>query len=347
MKNSYAFIIPAYNPDENLLKVVKNLQLSSSCEIIIINDGSHKNSDPIFDSLLNSFENIKIVNHEVNLGKGAAIKTAFSYILKIFQHIKGVVTLDSDGQHSSHDCMRVLKELESNPFSFVLGCRKFDSNIPIKSYIGNNISNLVYTLVLGRKFKDTQTGLRGLSKELMALSLDIESNGFEFETEQLVKFSNSKHEIEIIEIDIETIYIENNKSTSFRPLLDSLRIYFVLLRYGASSLITALVDFIIFSISLSMGSTILNANLISRTASIFVQFCLLNKMVFLTKAKVFTFLLFVLYVYSMGILSSWLQVELSNYVDSSQLISKLVVEFFLFFINFTFLKYFLFYRKDI
>ena len=118
-----------------------------------------------------------------------------------YPQIEGVVTLDSDGQHSIPDCLRVLKELEEHENAFVLGHRTFSKDIPLKSYVGNNISKFIYKILLGRNFKDTQTGLRGLSKSFMKECLSIKSNRFEFETEQLA--ISVQQNLDIIEIPIE------------------------------------------------------------------------------------------------------------------------------------------------
>ena len=344
-QQEYGFIIPAYNPDENLIKVTQSILNNSDYPVFIINDGSKPECDPIFETVqkLDHYRVI-LLKHAINLGKGAALKTVFNYILTNYPQIQGVVTLDSDGQHSTTDCLHVLDELKKNPKAFVLGYRTFDKDIPLKSYIGNNISKFIYHIVLGYKFKDTQTGLRGLSREFMKISLTINSNRFEFETEQLAKAVNNY--IPIVEIPIRTIYIEGNKATSFRPIVDSFKIYFVLLRYAFTSVITAFVDFIVFVLSISLGSNVFWANMLARTASIGVQFTLLDKYVFYSKAKLWNFVLFVLYVYIMGFVSATTQIELIKNFNFHVLTAKILVEGILFFVNFAFLRLYIFTTKS-
>jgi hypothetical protein len=337
MNKEYAFIVPAYNPDEALLKVVQGIQASSENKIFIINDGSKKEAQYIFEQL-KKYKNIILLKHFENLGKGAALKTVFNHILVEYPNIDGVVTLDSDGQHCVNDCLSVLGKLQKDNSAFVLGYRVFSKGLPLKSYIGNNISKFIYKLVLGRSFQDTQTGLRGISKEFMEKCLSIKSNRFEFETEQLAMAASKQNNINIIEIAIETIYIKNNKLTSFRPLVDSFRIYFVLLRYVLSSILTAITDFIVFIISLYFGSSIFLANILARTVSIGVQFTLLTKIVFHSKVKWKNFILFVTYVYTMGIFSIWAQISLSSAINISEIYSKLTIEAVLFFVNFAFVS---------
>jgi len=341
----YAFVIPAYNPDENLIYLVKKILQESNYPIFIINDGSKKMSDSIFKTIKTLDENrIKVISHAINLGKGAALKTVFNYILTNYPEIEGVVTLDSDGQHSVKDCIRVLKELEKNSKAFVLGYRTFSKDIPLKSYIGNNISRFIYHLILGYNFKDTQTGLRGLSRDFMKKCLTINSNRFEFETEQLAKAVNEH--LPIVEIPIKTIYIEGNKATSFRPLVDSFKIYFVLFRYALTSIITAVVDFLVFIIAIALGVNVFWSNMIARTFSIGVQYTLLDKYVFYSKAKIWSFILFALYVYMMGIVSATMQEKLIENIHFHVLAAKVLVEGILFFVNFAFLRLYIFTKKS-
>ena len=343
MTKHYAFIIPSYNPDYHLLDVVQDIRQQSGHRIFIIDDGSNESSQDIFQELgdLND-ENIILLKHAINMGKGAALKTVFNHILTVYPDIEGVVTLDSDGQHLTEDCMRVLHTLEDADNGFVLGYREFSTDIPLKSYMGNTISKFIYKIILGKQFKDTQTGLRGLNKAFMKVCLKIKSNRFEFETEQLALVVNR---CTIIEIPIETVYISENKASSFRPLVDSFRIYFVLFRYGLSSIITAVVDFIVFMIAVFLDTGVFTANILARTVSIGVQFNLLDKFVFNTRSKWKSFILFVLYVYSMGMISALIQMKLIESLHISVLVVKVVVEGILFFVNFAFLRLYIFTKK--
>jgi len=346
---SYAFVIPAYNPDENLLALVERIVKNTNFPIFIIDDGSKEDTQYIFQAIEEEYslnKQVILIKHAINLGKGAALKTIFNYILTTYPQIKGIVTLDSDGQHKVEDALKVLKILEKNSNNqdiLVLGYRTFSKDIPLKSYIGNNISKFIYKLILGRDFKDTQTGLRGLSSNFMKKCLSIKSNRFEFETEQLALAT--KEHIKIIETPIETIYIEGNKSTSFRPLVDSFKIYFVLFRYALSSVTTALVDFIIFTISLSFGFNVFWSNMIARTVSIGVQYTLLDKYVFYSNTKFLNFFLFAAYVYIMGIISASSQIAAIEFLNFPVLAAKVIIEGILFFVNFAFLRLFIFNNK--
>jgi len=339
-----AFLIPAYNPGNELIDLVRNIRKRTSKKIFIVDDGSYEKI--IFEKLkLLDIPELFIIEHSINLGKGAALKTAFNRILTEHLEIDGVVTLDSDGQHSVEDCFRILEQLDQNPNGFILGYRSFTRNIPLKSYLGNNISKLIYGLAIGYRYKDTQTGLRGLSRNFMKMCLSIKSNRFEFETEQLALAASTLQGNDIIEIPIETIYIHNNETSSFRPLVDSFRIYFVLLRYCLASLVTAATDFVVFFVAFSLGLSVPFANILARTASIGVQFTLLNSLVFKTRANFRNFMWFVSYVYGMGIISSWAQLAFVEHGLGSYITAKFVIEGVLFLVNFAFLRSYIFLRK--
>ena len=142
MQIEYAFIIPAYNPDEHLVEVVRSIRKSSSHKIFVIDDGSDEIQQYVFQKLREEINDgsLILLRHAVNMGEGAALKTVFNHILVTFPSIQGVVTLDSDGQHSVQDCLHVLDVLKKDKQTFVLGYRTFSKNIPLKSYIGNHIS---------------------------------------------------------------------------------------------------------------------------------------------------------------------------------------------------------------
>jgi putative flippase GtrA len=346
MANTFAFIIPAYNPDDKLVALVDQIQAQSDNLIFIVDDGSKGTSQYVFEKLNNKFlyKNIIFLKDAINMGKGSSLKKVFEYIYLELPNIKGAVTLDCDGQHSAKDAIRILCELEKSNNGLVLGCRDFNRNIPLRSYIGNNFSRFIFKIVLKKDFKDTQTGLRGLSRNFMKDCLSIKSNRFEFETEQLALAVEKN--IPISEVSIETIYIEGNKSSSFRPIVDSFKIYFVLLRYFFAAVLSSLIDLIVFSISILFGLSILNSNIWGRSISLLVNFLLLRNLVFKDKNKSFLkFSVYIGYVYLIGYISALLQVAISNHFDSNLILIKIFVESLLFIINFSFLRTVVFQHK--
>lgn len=215
-------VIPAYEPDNNLIKLCQNLIQNNVCNIVIVNDGStDSNSVSVFAQIQQSFPDIHILTHKENRGKGRALKTAFEFLLNNTD-ADGCITADSDGQHKVEDIIQCMNALCVNPQSLILGCRQFDWNTtPFKSRIGNRYMLNMFTRATGKTVSDTQTGLRGLSKAYMNECLSLEGERFEFEMNMMVTFA---YKYSIVEVPIACIYNFENKGTHFRPFKDSLKI---------------------------------------------------------------------------------------------------------------------------
>ena len=210
----YTIIIPSLNPNDKLLKLISELLENGFKDIIVINDGSSKEYDSVFNELPKS---IKLIKNEVNLGKGASIKKAISTI----KDSDAFITVDSDGQHLVKDVIKIKEELINH--DVVLGVRNFNNkNVPLKNKIGNKISALVFRIKTGIKLKDTQTGLRGVNLKYKKLA--IETNGDRYEYEMNFLYNLVKNDIEISTIPISTIY-DKNYITHFNVIRDSLLIH--------------------------------------------------------------------------------------------------------------------------
>lgn len=222
MKN-ICILIPAYNPDNRLIELVEELKCSlPETPIVIINDGSSSNL--VFDNLLKKCPPPeKVLTHNINLGKGEALKNGINYIIENYPDCIGIVTADCDLQHSVEDIVKICRELNSLPDNLYLGSRLFKGkHIPLRSILGNISVSFFMNLVHRINLKDTQTGLRGIPVKFARNLLDVNLSDFSFETEMLIKAR--KYNIEITEIPIKTIYIDKNKNSHFKPLNDSYKI---------------------------------------------------------------------------------------------------------------------------
>lgn len=228
-KNSLIVIIPAYEPHEDFIAYAKIVSESAKC-LVVVNDGSGKEYDGIFDEIA-SIENVIYLRHEVNRGKGCALKTAFQYCAEHFGEKEIIVTADCDGQHASEDVLNVYQVALKNDDCLILGSRDFTkSNIPAKSQIGNTIFRDAYRFFYGIKVYDTQTGLRGFS---VALAKEFAlAKGKRFEYEMTVLIYARKNRIQIIETPIQTIYPDDPKDrvTHYKPIKDTVKIYAVVLK---------------------------------------------------------------------------------------------------------------------
>jgi hypothetical protein len=215
-------IIPSLDPDDKLINVINDLIDNGFNKIILINDGTEDKR--IFNEL-DKKDEVILLTHEVNRGKGAALKTSFSYYKDhLMKDYCGVICLDSDGQHLVSDAIKVSNEMvKSNRFT--LGTRLFNTKeTPLRNKTGNRITSRVFKWFFKVYLKDTQTGLRAIPNRLIDLHLNTLGDRFEYEMNALIDLVRAKEEIE--EVDIKTVYLENsNKKSHFKPFKDSWRIY--------------------------------------------------------------------------------------------------------------------------
>ena len=243
-------LIPSLSPDDRLPAYVKELLAADFGLILVVDDGSSAEYQKFFDEIA-GWERCHVLHHEVNRGKGAALRTGFAY-LKEHTKLQGMITADSDGQHTVPDTLKLATEL-SQKEELLLGSRDFSKNnpnIPGRSRFGNRCTSAVFAALYGHWLPDTQTGLRAVNRACFDDLLAITGDRFEYEMNMLIYCAT--HKIEFVILPIETIYLEENKSSHFHPLRDSWRIYKLLLgsffRYSAASVISFLVDYAVLSL---------------------------------------------------------------------------------------------------
>jgi len=246
---NYVIIIPSLEPDDKLVPYINELISAGIKKIIVVNDGSSKKCDYIFNEISN-IDECDVLTHEVNRGKGAAIKTAISFYLSKMHGFDGVITVDADGQHSVIDVLRMCETMSENPDSFVLGCRQFDSDTPNKSLIGNRVTSFAMRLFYGISLNDTQTGLRGIPHFMTEGLLSVRGTRYEYELNMLI-FAKGNC-IPFVVIPIKTIYFDNNSKSHYRPVIDSARIFLRvisgLIGFSASAIIASILDISIYGI---------------------------------------------------------------------------------------------------
>ena len=271
-----AVLIPAWKPEEPLALLVADLAASGFAAIVVVDDGSGPEWRGFFDDLLTR-PRVQVVRHAVNLGKGRALKTGFNHILTTLPECVGVVTADADGQHRSGDVVRVGLALKEAGSGTVLGARGFSGEVPLRSRFGNALTRHVFSFLTGTRLGDTQSGLRGFSRGLLPELLQLDGERYEFEMTVLAMLCRSGRRP--AEVPIETVYIENNRSSHFDPVRDSMRIYFVLVRFYFSALLAAGIDLAGFALAFAATGNIVVSVAVGRLSSL-VNFAVNKRFVF-------------------------------------------------------------------
>lgn len=281
-------IVPSLNPDEKLRGVVDGLLAAGFDDIIVVDDGSAPEYKCNFPE---PSDNVTLLVHEVNRGKGAAMKTAFRHFLARDTQRAGVVTVDGDGQHRAEDVVNCVRAMLEGEPSLVMGCRNFDlPHVPSRSRKGNKITSAVFKLLFGMTLSDTQTGLRAIRTEHLPIMLQVEGDRYEYETNMLMALKPAS--IPVKEVKIETVYINDNETSHFRVVRDSVRIYGLIIKFLLSSVAATVVDHVahfLFLALLFAGNEFLAAGA-ARILSSIVNFFINKEAVFKGKGNTARFL---------------------------------------------------------
>ena len=352
-----AILIPSLEPDDRLPAYIQKLQESGFGTIIVVDDGSSEAYQQIFREV-ESIPRTVVLHHDVNHGKGVALKTGYQYIMEHLPKVRGIITADADGQHTVPDCIRLAEKLEEGEHAVYLGSRDFSlPDIPPKSRSGNRITSTVFRLFYGVWLPDTQTGLRAFHREELPFMLqvaEVEGERYEYEMKVLIACATKK--IPLIPVTIETIY-ENgkNEGTHFHPIRDSYRIYKVILggfiRFMGTSLICFLVDQLLFNlfngwlfpllgislnIGLPLGIRLDNTSLANYTARLFsaiLNFRLNKDLVFRVKGAKGAGLRYAITAVGIIILST-LGIKALGLIGMAPWLAKLIVDTVLYFLSY-------------
>lgn len=251
---SCAIAIPALNPPESFVGYVDELWRNGFHHIIVVDDGSDAECQPVFDELI-SRGHCEVYRHAVNMGTGRTTKDALNHYLTRWAESCpcGVVTTDCDGQHLICDVIRVCGAMEhGSSDSLYFGVRDFnEEGIPSKSRFGNKCTNIVVRLLYGGHVSDTQTGLRGYPRDILPDFIDLRGERFEYLTNVLIVAL--QRSVPIVQVPIATVYLDQNKSTTFHAVKDSFKIYKLIFgtffKFMLSSLGGWLVDIVVFALA--------------------------------------------------------------------------------------------------
>lgn len=283
-----ALVIPAFEPDQKLMNLIKRICPLWAGPVVVVDDGSGRQAQEILVQARQA--GVVVLRHGVNRGKGRALKTAFHYCLSLSAPLIGCVTADADGQHTAQDILRCAAALNCVPDHLVLGCRDFSApQVPWKSRCGNLYTRFFMKWFCGVQLSDTQTGLRAIPADFMRQLLTTYGERYEFETNMLL--DARRIGVPVQEIPIETVYLNDNRSSHFRPLRDGLSICALFLRFLAVSLGSAALDILCFSLFVPLlqpllpGAYILLSTVLARILSSLANYTANSHTVFHKKAN--------------------------------------------------------------
>lgn len=267
-------LIPAYEPDERMLELVAELE-ADGCRMLVVDDGSGEDYAHLFADV--ESRGIEVIHQRGNSGKAEALRRGLAHIARRWPG-EDVVTADSDGQHRPHDIESVAEAMARGGDALILGGRAFTGDVPMRSRFGNAVSRMLFRATSGKDVHDTQTGLRGIPSARIPEVLAVTGERFAWEMNVLLDFSRRRVPIE--EVPIETVYLDQNSSSHFRPVRDSLGVLKPLLRYVLVSLGSFVLDVVALQVLYAASGQLLLSVVGARMLSASVNFALNRSVVF-------------------------------------------------------------------
>ncbi len=190
--------IPAFNEEKNIAAIITKL-VDITDTIIVCNDGSSDLTSDIAEKM-----GVFVINHEKNLGYGAAIRSIFLKAKELDGDI--LVTFDADGQHRIEDIEQVTKPIIDQEADLVIGSRFLDESekeVPRYRKVGIKVITKITNASIKKQLTDSQSGFRAYSKKVLA-ELNPSELGMGISTEILIKASSKN--FRITEVPIKILY---------------------------------------------------------------------------------------------------------------------------------------------
>jgi glycosyltransferase involved in cell wall biosynthesis len=211
-----AALIPAFLEERHIRRVVTETLRQLDC-VYVVDDGS---SDRTSEEARAG--GAQVIRHDVNQGKGAAIKTGFRELLK--RDCEFVLILDGDGQHLPTEIPRFLGEDRAH---LLVGNRMSDAReMPFVRRLTNRFMSWQISRVCRQRIPDSQCGFRRIHRSLIP-KLFVESNAYDYETEML--FIAARDGFTIGSVPVSTVY--GDETSKIRPVRDTLRFFSLISRY--------------------------------------------------------------------------------------------------------------------
>ncbi len=221
-RDAIRVVIPAYNAENEIPSLLKDILRHIPLEqVIVVDDGSHDRTG----SMASSF-GATVVRHTSNRGKGAALqsglKSAFNQ-----PSVDACLMIDADGQHDPEFIPAFWDAYISRGGDLIIGARQLNLKVmPLMRVLSNRITSFLISAKVGQPILDSQCGYRLISRRIFS-AIDFESQGFEIESEMVIKANQLG--MNIVWVPISTIY--NNEKSYIKGFRDTFGFIRTWLRY--------------------------------------------------------------------------------------------------------------------
>ena len=213
-------LIPAFNAERSVGGVVAGAK-QQLADVVVVDDGSRdRTGDAARDA------GAHVLRHDVNRGKGAALKTGFAYALA--NGFDAVITLDADGQHLPHEIPKFLDCRAKTNADLIIGGRAhlFDKMLP-RRRMANRFSAWSIAKASKTGISDSQSGFRLYSANLLR-NVTLRTDGFDMESEVIVRAGCGGFKVTTTPIDLG--FVDGVSTSHYKPLMDTLRIAWTVFR---------------------------------------------------------------------------------------------------------------------
>ena len=220
MSERIVAIIPALNAERTVPRVIEQARQQIE-PVVVIDDGSSDRTGDVARAA-----GAIVLRHDVNRGKGGALKTGFRWARE--NGYDGVITLDADGQHLPSEIPKFLRQRAEGGEDLIIGGRAhlFGQMLPRRRN-ANRFSAWCIAKCSGVPITDSQSGFRFYSARLID-GIDLHTDGFDMESEVIVRAGRRGFRIVTIPIDLG--FVDGLSTSHYKPLKDTLRIAWTVTR---------------------------------------------------------------------------------------------------------------------
>jgi len=220
-------IIPAYNEEKNIKEIVLRTKRAGYLPLVVDDSSTDKTSE------IAKKHGAIVLRHEINMGKGIGLNTAFNYILKNLPKVKYIAILDADLQYLPEDLPKLFSPLEKNEADYVTGYRNWKT-VPLRHRIGNFVWRTTFNIIFNTRFKDTNCGFIAMNRKAMKVLLNSTQGGYIIENMMMI--DAMRNNLRIKQVPVRVFYYDvRDIPTGIRYVLGNL-IYIIQtglrLKYG-------------------------------------------------------------------------------------------------------------------